>query len=64
MISALPNSYPGKLCKFLYERAEAFGYAADKGLIILPVELIDDNSIALKRCVKGPGPAVEAGRAL
>ena len=29
-----PNSYPGKLCKFLYERAEAFGYAADKGLII------------------------------
>lgn len=47
-----PNSYPGKLCKFLYERAEAFGYAADKGLIILPVELIDDNGIALKRCVK------------
>ena len=45
-----PNSYPGKLCKFLYERAEAFGYAADKGLIILPVELIDDNGIALKRC--------------
>lgn len=41
-----PNTYPGKLCKFLYERAEAFGYAADKGLIILPVELIDDNGIA------------------
>lgn len=59
-----PNSYPGKLCKFLYERAEAFGYAADKGLIILPVELIDDNGIALKRCVQDPGPAVEAGRAL
>ncbi len=47
-----PNTYPGKLCKFLYERAEAFGYAADKGLIILPAELIDDNGIALKRCVK------------
>ena len=47
-----PNTYPGKLCKFLYERAEAFGYVADKGLIILPVELIDDNGIALKRCVK------------
>ena len=47
-----PNTYPGKLCKFLYERAEAFGYANDKGLIILPVELIDDNGIALKRCVK------------
>ena len=47
-----PASYPGKLCKLLYERAEHFGYAADKGLVILPVELIDDNGIELKRCVK------------
>ncbi len=47
-----PKSYPGKLTKFLFERAEAFEYAPDKGLIILPVELIDDNGIALKRCVK------------
>ncbi len=47
-----PNTYPGKLCKLLYERAEAFDYANDKGLVILPVELIDDNGIALKRCVK------------
>ncbi len=47
-----PRTYPGKLCKFLYERAEHFGYAQDKGLIILPVELIDDNGIQLRRCVK------------
>ena len=47
-----PHSYPGKLTKFLYERAEHFGYAPDKGLVILPVELIDDNGIELKRCVK------------
>ena len=47
-----PNSYPGKLCKLLFERAEAFDYANDKGLVILPVELIDDNGIELKRCVK------------
>ncbi|MDO4483556.1 MAG: tagaturonate reductase [Clostridia bacterium] len=46
-----PNTYPGKLCKFLYERAEAFDYAEDKGLIMLPVELIDDNGIKLKECV-------------
>jgi tagaturonate reductase len=46
-----PHTYPGKLCKFLFERAEAFGYAPDKGLIILPVELIDDNGVELKRCV-------------
>ena len=47
-----PATYPGKLTKFLFERAEAFDYANDKGLIILPVELIDDNGIQLKRCVK------------
>ncbi len=47
-----PKSYPGKLCKLLYERAKAFGYAADKGLVILPVELIDDNGLQLKKCVK------------
>lgn len=47
-----PATYPGKLCKFLFERAKAFDYADDKGLIILPVELIDDNGIQLKRCVK------------
>jgi len=46
-----PITYPGKLTKFLYERARAFHYAQEKGLIILPVELIDDNGIALKRCV-------------
>lgn len=46
-----PNTYPGKLCKLLFERAQAFQYAEDKGLIILPVELIDDNGIVLKQCV-------------
>ena len=46
-----PRTFPGKLCKFLFERAEHFGYAMDKGLIMLPVELIDDNGIMLKRCV-------------
>ena len=46
-----PSSYPAKLTKLLYERAVHFDYAADKGLIILPVELIDDNGIHLKECV-------------
>lgn len=46
-----PRSYPGKLTKFLYSRFTAFNGAADKGLIILPVELIDDNGTELKRCV-------------
>jgi len=47
----LPSSYPGKLTKFLFEHAEHFDYAADKGLVMLPVELIDDNGIMLKKCV-------------
>ncbi|MBR2824632.1 MAG: tagaturonate reductase [Clostridia bacterium] len=46
-----PRSYPGKLTKFLFERAKQFDYAADKGLVMLPVELIDDNGIMLKKCV-------------
>lgn len=46
-----PKSYPGKLTKFLYERYQYFNGALDKGLIMLPVELIDDNGLHLKECV-------------
>jgi len=46
-----PKSYPGKLTRFLYERYQYFNGAEDKGVIILPVELIDDNGIQLKECV-------------
>jgi len=46
-----PRSFPGKLAKFLYERYKHFNGAADKGLVMLPVELIDDNGIHLKECV-------------
>jgi len=45
-----PKSYPGKLTKFLYERYTAFNGADDKGLIILPVELIENNGGKLKEC--------------
>lgn len=46
-----PNSYPGKLTKFLFERFRAFGGNPEKGLVILPVELIEENGFALKKCV-------------
>ena len=46
-----PKTYPGKLTKFLYERFKAFDGASDKGLGMLPVELIDNNGPALKKCV-------------
>lgn len=47
----VPETYPGKLTKFLYERWTAFGGAADKGLIVLPAELIENNGGELLRCV-------------
>lgn len=47
----LPATYPGKLTKLLYKRYSTFDGAPDKGLIILPVELIEDNGKKLKECV-------------
>ena len=46
-----PRSFPGKVVKFLYERAVHFDYAPDKGVYLLPCELIDDNGSALKNTV-------------
>jgi len=50
-MEGLPATYPGKLTKFLYERYTAFNGDANKGLIILPVELIENNGGKLKECV-------------
>lgn len=47
-----PASFPGKLAKFLYYRFKAFEGDRSAGVIILPVELIDDNGPALKECIK------------
>ncbi len=46
-----PKTYPGKLTKFLYDRFTSFRGDASKGLIILPVELIEHNGVKLKECV-------------
>ena len=48
---APPSSYPAKLTRFLYERFQVFGGAADKGMILMPCELIEDNGSNLKKCV-------------
>ena len=45
------KTFPGKLTKFLFKRFSAFSGAKDKGLVMLPVELIDDNGIELQKCV-------------
>ena len=46
-----PDSFPGKLTQFLYVRFRHFGGDPSKGLIMLPVELIDDNGSTLKAVV-------------
>ena len=49
--SPLPATYPGKLTKLLHQRFLHFKGAADKGLILLPCELIEKNGETLKKCV-------------
>nr|WP_106783483.1 tagaturonate reductase [Lysinibacillus timonensis] len=45
------KSFPGKLTSFLYERYQAFQGEIDKGLIIIPCELIEQNGEKLKELV-------------
>jgi len=47
-----PRSFPGKLVRFLYERARHFDFATDRGLIVLPCELIEDNGSTLRAIVQ------------
>ena len=47
----VPATYPGKLTKFLYQRFCAFSGSPESGVILLPVELIEDNGGKLKACV-------------
>jgi tagaturonate reductase len=46
-----PLSFPGKLTKFLYQRYIFFEGNNDKGLYILPCELIDNNGEVLKNII-------------
>lgn len=45
------SSFPGKLTALLYRRYKTFNGASDKGLIIIPCELIDRNGEKLKENV-------------
>ncbi len=51
-LSVCPKSFPGKLLAFLKARYDHFGGAADKGLAIIPCELIDHNGDELKRILR------------
>lgn len=50
-MEGVPTTYPGKLTKFLYERYLAFGGTEESGVILLPVELIEDNGQKLRSYV-------------
>ena len=46
-----PHSFPGKLLAFLYERYKAFNGSDDRGMVIIPTELITDNGKKLRSIV-------------
>ncbi|HEV8513363.1 MAG TPA: tagaturonate reductase [Cyclobacteriaceae bacterium] len=47
----LAESFPGKLTALLYHRFAYFKGASDKGLILLPCELLEKNGEALKQTI-------------
>lgn len=46
-----PQSFPGKLLAFLYERFKAFSGSRHSGMVILPTELVPDNGKKLESIV-------------
>src|SRR5690606_22537384 len=50
-LASPPVSFPGKLTAVLYERFRAFGGADDRGMVVLPTELIDKNGEVLRDIV-------------
>ncbi|WP_186756696.1 tagaturonate reductase [Echinicola salinicaeni] len=47
----IPDSFPGKLTALLYHRFEVFNGGKEKGLHIIPCELIDKNGEKLKETI-------------
>lgn len=47
----LPKAFPAKICRFLYHRFTYFKGDPERGILLLPVELIDNNGSELKRIV-------------
>ena len=56
-----PKTYPGKLTKLLYERYTYFKGDVQKGLIVIPCELIENNGGTLYQCVQAYGKLWKLG---
>ena len=48
---APPSAFPAKLARLLFDRYTHFDGSADKGVVLLPCELIEQNGPALKAAV-------------
>ena len=48
---APPSTFPAKLARLLFDRYTHFNGSADKGVVLLPCELIEQNGPALKAAV-------------
>lgn len=46
-----PDSFPAKVAALLFRRFKEFNGAEDKGMIVIPCELIENNGDELKGCV-------------
>ena len=57
-----PASFPAKLTALLYERFRTFGGKKDKGLVVIPTELIADNGLKLRDYVEKVAAHNELGR--
>jgi len=57
-----PQSFPAKLTAFLYERFRTYGGKKDKGLVVVPTELITDNGLKLRECVEKVSAHNELGK--
>ncbi|MBL7758515.1 MAG: altronate oxidoreductase, partial [Chitinophagaceae bacterium] len=51
VVDRVPESFPGKLLAFLYERFRVLGGSADTGMVIVPTELLADNGSRLRSIV-------------
>jgi tagaturonate reductase len=46
-----PRSFPGKLTRFLYARGQAFDWSPERGVVVIPCELIEANGDRLREIV-------------
>jgi tagaturonate reductase len=57
-----PRSFPGKLTAFLYERFKDVGGSRNRGLVVVPTELVTDNGLKLRELVEKLARYNELGR--